>query len=333
MAKSWADMSKEERQEAGGNKKAYNKSTGQARYADGGSLAHKATVQQPAESPAETPVTPQATQERSEAKERAQNYSANGEKINKGTGPNNHYSAADNMSPLQQQMLDQKKAKAAASGGGGDRDAFIHKMAVGNAMNKNTGQFKDEYAQMISGMSSSEKNAFRKEIFDKTQDFKKNGIDMGYSGPTKQEIVGPMGTLHANVTEGYRKAGGVVTGPKGTGNRYEDGTAVSSEGLAKMQDAVQGLLQTGHDFSRAEVLRHKHGGQKLAGFEGIYDSYGGYDNWYNNHSMYSEGGFKGSNDIKSQAEITQIELDRAKKGNEFRQAQSDRMDNYWNSLQ
>ena len=115
MAKSWADMSKEERQEAGGSKKAYNKSTGQGRYAEGGSLAHKATVYKPAVEPGGTPVTPQATQERSEAKERAQNYSANGEKINKGTGPNNHYSEADNMSPLQQQMLDRKRAKEEAN--------------------------------------------------------------------------------------------------------------------------------------------------------------------------------------------------------------------------
>ena len=42
MAKSWADMSKAEREAAGGNKKAYNKSTGQERYAPGGELAHKA---------------------------------------------------------------------------------------------------------------------------------------------------------------------------------------------------------------------------------------------------------------------------------------------------
>ena len=54
MAKSWADMSKAEREAAGGNKKAYNKSTGQERYAPGGELAHKAAPQ-PVTRPAPTP--------------------------------------------------------------------------------------------------------------------------------------------------------------------------------------------------------------------------------------------------------------------------------------
>lgn len=42
MAKTWEEMSKEERLNAGGNKKSYNKATGQERYAEGGELADRA---------------------------------------------------------------------------------------------------------------------------------------------------------------------------------------------------------------------------------------------------------------------------------------------------
>lgn len=49
MAKSWSEMSKEERQKAGGNKKAYNKSTGQERYAEGGKLAHRSEAKERAQ--------------------------------------------------------------------------------------------------------------------------------------------------------------------------------------------------------------------------------------------------------------------------------------------
>lgn len=107
MAKNWSEMSKEERQNAGGSKKEYNKLTGQGRYAEGGSLEHKSALNKPSNTTNQSAA--------SLAKERAQSYSANGEKINKGTGPNNHYSAADNLSPLQQQMLDRKRAKEEAN--------------------------------------------------------------------------------------------------------------------------------------------------------------------------------------------------------------------------
>ena len=72
MAKSWADMSKEERQNAGGNKKAYNKSTGQGRYEVGGQLEHKSALYNPESAGNQTNQNNQSTA--SEAKERAQSH-------------------------------------------------------------------------------------------------------------------------------------------------------------------------------------------------------------------------------------------------------------------
>ena len=61
------------------------------------------------------------------------------------------------------------------------------------------------------------------------------------------------------------------------------------------------LMQSGNDFSWADYGMHKNGGAQNSHYN--YDAYGGYDNWYNNHSAYSEGGWKGSQNVMDSAAI------------------------------
>ena len=46
---------------------------------------------------------------------------------------------------------------------------------------------------------------------------------------------------------------------------------------------------------------HRNGGAQNSQYN--YDAYGGYDNWYNNHSAYSEGGWKGSQNVMDSSAI------------------------------
>lgn len=325
MAKDWSEMSKAERQAAGGSKKEYNKETGQARYAEGGSLADKATTYKPAVEP---------TAERTEAAERAQNYSASSNNsAPANTGDGKKYSRTADSLAIEKRMIEEKKAKEAAKSGGGSQSDFVHKMAVANASNRNEGQFKDQMAQMMNGMSRSQQSAFKKDIYDQTKYMKKNGVDVGYDGPTKQESMGNSVSLNASAVDFYNRRDGEVRGPSGTGHRDEFGNATSNENLANTQDAVGMLRSTGHDFTYGDVLRHKNGGKKVSGHQGLYDGVGGYDNWYKNHSAYGEGGFKGSADVMSRTEINDIEFNRTNVGKQFDKDAEQRSNDYWESLQ
>ena len=78
--------------------------------------------------------------------------------------------------------------------------------------------------------------------------------------------------------------------------------------IAKNEMAQQ-LYDTGYDYSYNEMIRHQNDGAEDKTMSGLYDSYGGYQNWYDNHSLYS-GNFTGSNDIVSQDEAMNRQRER-----------------------
>ena len=97
-----------------------------------------------------------------------------------------------------------------------------------------------------------------------------------------------------------------------TSDKYDEEYDYSldpNEGLAGK------LLATGKDFSWADYNMHKNEGAKKHNYD--YEPYGGYQNWYDNHSMYGKNGFSGSQNVMSQDEIAKRETERTYKRNEY----------------
>ena len=67
--------------------------------------------------------------------------------------------------------------------------------------------------------------------------------------------------------------------------------------MIERNEIADALYDTGYDYSHREMVRHRNKGAENKTMPGLYDEYGGYDNWYNNHSLYGEGGFTGSKDL------------------------------------
>ena len=76
------------------------------------------------------------------------------------------------------------------------------------------------------------------------------------------------------------------------------------------------LVQSGKEFSWADYNMHKNGGKQNSNYN--YDAYGGYDNWYNNHSAYSEGGWKGSQNVMDSGAIASGSKTRNDARNQYR---------------
>lgn len=90
-----------------------------------------------------------------------------------------------------------------------------------------------------------------------------------------------------------------------TSDKYDEEYDYSidpNEGLAGK------LLETGKDFSWADYNMHKNEGAKKHNYD--YEPYGGYQNWYDNHSLYGQNGFTGSQNVMSQDEIAKRETER-----------------------
>lgn len=85
------------------------------------------------------------------------------------------------------------------------------------------------------------------------------------------------------------------------------------------QDANEGLagklLASGKDFSWADYNMHKNQGKQQHNYD--YEPYGGYQNWYDNHSLYGKSGFTGSQNVMSQDEIAKQETERTYKRNDY----------------
>ena len=90
--------------------------------------------------------------------------------------------------------------------------------------------------------------------------------------------------------------------PKVTGPQAND----SADMLAANELAKE-LYDSGYDYSHNEMVRHRNGGADLSKTNSyLYDAYGGYQNWYDNHSLYSEGGFTGSKDLMDFDKVMEV---------------------------
>ena len=87
-----------------------------------------------------------------------------------------------------------------------------------------------------------------------------------------------------------------VTGPQ----------AQTSADMIAANELAKNLYDSGYDYSHNEMIRHRNGGADLSKTNSyLYDEYGGYDNWYNNHSLYS-GNFTGSKDLMDFDKVMEV---------------------------
>ena len=88
----------------------------------------------------------------------------------------------------------------------------------------------------------------------------------------------------------------MVTGPQ----------AQISADMIAANELAKNLYDSGYDYSHNEMVRHRNAGSDKSKTNSyLYDAYGGYQNWYDNHSLFS-GNFTGSKDLMEFNKVMEI---------------------------
>tara|TARA_Y100000289_G_C3921061_1_gene150396 strand:- start:334 stop:1377 length:1044 start_codon:yes stop_codon:yes gene_type:complete len=238
---------------------------------------------------------------RAEAKERAQTHSAQPQPsaqtpaqpaqnsqpaVNKGTGPNNHYSAADNLSPIEQQMIDRKNQEKAyadkKSSGFEQASAYL---AQGNSRDaefdrilKESGTNNSEYQKNLEAQRKQNYEANQQARKDENAAYQQSRRDM------KEFRESSSASPVRNVDRSAYYLNQKETGGIGGGQAH--------------QNAVNQLLATGQKFTHLDVQREM-GSASTHNQESLYKPYGGIDNYMENYSV-------GSGNWRSQAPQNEI---------------------------
>ena len=299
MAKTWDQMSKEERNNSGLTKKEYNAKNGfgkQGEIAARSEAASRAEVRSN-QSPATT-TTPAA---------QANNQPA----VNKGTGPDNHYSAADNMNAASQQMLDRKnKEKAYADKKAAGFEQASAYLAQGNSRDA-------QYDQILkdAGTGNSEyqtwNNAKRKEEYDANQQakdqsneaYRQSRLDLqNASNHSGHQIVDASSRYQNSSNKDIQKM--VASGQKFTATEArraldgnpDDNLYKGAGGFEAWQDMMGGEFKSQYDQSeyltqdQAKANRDQLAADRTAFYEGEgNDKYGQYDWFQKDQARHSQG--------------------------------------------
>ena len=180
-----------------------------------------------------------------------------------------------------------------------------------------TGGYGDEWNTYTQGMSQSEITAAKKGISENVQSMKSDSME------DQQQAKYEINQAGGETSTKYGSARGAFASNKEQGDFYmtnpthddyegydaEDPTNAANETVASK------LMQSGHDFSWADYGMHRNGGAQNSAYN--YDAYGGYDNWYNNHSAYSEGGWKGSQNVMDSGAIASADQKRREVRNQY----------------
>ena len=255
MAKSWADMSKEERSKYD-SKKAYNKSTGQGKHA--------------AES------------------------SGGSDSGGSSSGGVKHYQAT--LNETSQAMLDrqnERKAQDAKKSEAKERASAY--LAKGNSRDAEFDRILKEGGTNNADFQKTQ-NANRKKKYEATQQ------ERAQEAQAYQQYHRDLATS--------RKASGK------TGERKVDQTSHyqhmmdtkgSYGGNDSHQNAVKRLMESGQKFSNLDVQREM-GSASTHNLDGLYKSYGGIENYMENHSVGS-GNFKGDQSLGTMKQADDAQRD------------------------
>jgi len=69
--------------------------------------------------------------------------------------------------------------------------------------------------------------------------------------------------------------------------KYNDIAPGEDDNMRERNALIRTFQESGYDYNYADIQRHQNQGKENKTIPGLYDKYGGYDNWYNNHSIYS----------------------------------------------
>lgn len=166
------------------------------------------------------------------------------------------------------------------AGKGSVRDAGYDAILKEGGLNNHT------YQKMI---NEDKKAAYDQKQIDREKEneaYRQSRIDIQKAAPKSKVNNQSARTAHQRNLD---KEKPMVTGP----------AAQDDPKMIEKNETAQQLYDTGYDYSYNEMIRHRNDGAENKTMPGLYDSYGGYQNWYDNHSLYS-GNFTGSNDIVSQ---------------------------------
>ena len=269
MAKSWADMSKEERDATGKTKKEYNASTGQGKHEETESSSSSThtnssggTYTGPMTSAMQSRLDQKEAEKeqeaaRVEAKEKASSYLANHENAGKGS----------------------------------TRDAEF------DAILKEGGLNNQQYQQMV--------NADKKSQYDTNQKLRKESAEA--YGQSRLDIQAEKAKYGPQNVYGRQSARDThersMNSSTQSGSMKVRGPAADlNSKMIERNEIADQLYDTGYDYSHREMIRHRNDGAENKSMPGLYDEYGGYQNWYDNHSLFS-GNFTGSKDLMDFNEV------------------------------
>ena len=243
MAKSWADMSKEERSKYD-SKKAYNKSTGQGKH--------------------------------------AAKSSGGGNSGGSSGGGVKHYQAT--LNPTSQAMLDrqnQKKAQDAKKAEARERASAY--LAKGNSRDAEFDRILKEGGSNNADFQKSV-NANRKQKYEANKQARKDEA-RAYQEYTRSK------------SDARKQSGRTAERKVDQSAHYKHmmDTEGSYGGDRAHQEAVKQLMSTGQKFSALDVQREM-GSASTHNMNGLYKSYGGYENYKENHSVGS-GNFRGDDSL------------------------------------
>ena len=298
MAKSWADMSKEERNATGMTKKEYNRSTGQSELPKYNQESSVVATSAPTPAP-----TQEQTENRAEAKERAQTYSADSS-ITKGKD------LADLTAEDHSERIAEGKTALVSSQQSGYATDAIYRGPDGGMY---TAKQADDAGWTPGYYNDNEKN---RSLYG--DDLKGFNPDTGknLSGYTQAEQAKYDRNQESSDKMQYHRdmkgAGAVGPGAIPVNLRTDYQTKFDETGRYHNNDydnqIISNLMNTGLKFSQIDIEREK-GPNSTHGFDGLYGKMGR-QGYLDNHSVGS-GNFTGAADQSEYVERDEAQALRA----------------------
>lgn len=154
------------------------------------------------------------------------------------------------------------------AGKGGTKDAGFEKILKEGGLNNGT------YQKMVNADKKVQYDQAKTQRKEAGEAYRQSRIDLQQS----KDAVGRRGVYE------YQSAKDLQASKGGT---YYNDLGGLSDNQKERNALIRTFRDSDYDYNHADVLRHMKGGAENKMFTGLYDDYGGYKDWYDNHSIYS----------------------------------------------
>lgn len=179
-----------------------------------------------------------------------------------------------------------------------------------------TGSYGKEWNSFTAGMSQNAKTDIKKQIRENVDQLKEDN-NSAYIKANEEVLDAAGPSVYKYQTARDRFASNKVKGSSYLVRSDDDQYETYAQNMDMQNETIASkLLASGHDFSWEDYRMHKKGGAENSRYD--YEPYGGYDNWYNNHSLYGANGFTGSKNVLSVEETGKQETARTKAMREYK---------------